>query len=64
MGYRRNTSNIGKTICDKITANITLNGEKVEGFLTTLEGARCPYQRFSFTIELKSSPDPLDNKKK
>lgn len=29
--------NIGKAIYDKITANITLSGERLKGFLTTLE---------------------------
>ena len=29
--------NIGKAICNKITANITLNVERLKAFLTTLE---------------------------
>ena len=54
MGYRRNISQHRKAIYDKITANITLNGERLKAFLTTLRIRQwCPYQPLSFTIELK-----------
>ena len=54
MGIQRTYFNIVKAICDKPTANIILNGEKLKAFLLR-SGARqgCPLSALLFYIVLE-----------
>ena len=54
MGIQRTYLNIVKAICDKPTANIILNGEKLKAFLLR-SGARqgCPLSALLFYIVLE-----------
>ena len=55
MGIEGTHLNIVKAICDKPTANIILNGEKLKAFpLRSGIRQRCPLSPLSFNIVWKS----------
>ena len=54
MGIERTYLNIVKVICDKPTANIILNGEKLKAFsLRSGTRQRCPFSPLLFNIVLE-----------
>ena len=57
--------NVIKAICDKPTAKIIFNGEKLKELLLRLgTRQRCPFSPLLFTILLKSYPWQSEKKKK
>ena len=55
MGIEETYLNIVKTICDKLRANIILNGEKLKTFpLRSGTRQECPLSPLLFNIVLKS----------